>query len=560
VADPTQVVLNVTNAVGVTIAATADVLVRRGAEWSQDHPGLSMPATVPLPAGFIQVTIDARAADHYGERLTLTYWSDQGTWEATNPSCTLETQGGQVTVTVPLGRVRFAPVVALDDAIRVPATASATHPYLPGAVLINQQSYRTINLDPSEKMRVLSGKAIGNPNSPGWDRFKWTEQQVKLSERGNWLVLEYGDTSGRPDALRHLVGVWAPHTYTGMAPPVVVQITPNTRLPYYPSDSLPYTGAYPYGCVPAPGAAVDKTTNTVALRDCRQAYVELPSNRSLGQYKIVYQLYAARPDIFDGPHGPIVITPSPPLIANAGPLRAPFDHPEGLGRLVAEVLRFLVAQKLTLPNAVGSLGVGFRGSSTRLTGSRPVSAPLGIPKKTLTTLLCHSAGVIPVLTLANNLANRGGFPSNFPQALWGGKNDYCDTNWTNLWVIDGVASPGGIGIPSAGSPAAQTWKTWLSGRQGRKAVLVYTPSGLGGPIAPELMPSVTAPPAGTAGSIEEGATASVRWLRMSYTYLRADPSQNPADVRPAFGSPSDTAEQSHNKIYELGAGYAARPS
>ncbi|GAB2468073.1 hypothetical protein [Xylanimonas ulmi] len=557
-AEPTQLVLTVANAVGVPIAATADVLVRRGAEWSHNHPGLSLPSTIPLPAGFIQVTIDATAADHGEERLTLTYFADQGRWEASNPSCTIDTQDSLVNVTVPLGRIRFAPVVMLSDDLRVPATASAVQPFQPGAVLVTQQGYRTINLDVEERVRVLSAKAIGDPNSPGWDRFRWNEQRVKLSDRGNWLVLEYGDMTGQLGALRHVVGVWAPHTYTGDAPPVVVQITPNTRLPYYPSDRLPYTGAYPYGCVAAPGAAVDKATSTVALRDCRQAYVELPANRSLGQYKVVYQLYAARPDIFDGPHGPIVITPSPPLIAGVGPLRSPFDHPEGLGRLVAEVLRFLVAHKLTLPNAVGGLSVRFKGSTAYLSGTRPASPAIGVPTKTLTTLLCHSAGVVPVMSLANNLANRATFPRGFPRALWGGKNDYCDANWTNLWVVDGVASPGGIGVPSAGSPAARTWKTWL-GRRGRRAVLVYTPSGLGGPIAPELISGITAPPAGKAGNIEEGASQNVRWLRMSYTYLRADPSQNPADLRPAFGGLSDTAEQSHNKIYEFGVGYAARP-
>jgi hypothetical protein len=230
----------------------------------------------------------------------------------------------------------------------------------------------------------------------------------------------------------------------------------DTRTPFYPADSRRFTGAYPYGCVAAQDAVSDKATETVPLRSCRQAYAELPANRCLGQYKVVYQLYAARPDLFDGPNGPIVITLSPAFIAGTGPLRAPFEHPDGMGRMVAEVLRFPYARKLTLPMSAGGLHLRFQGSQVQLGGTRPATAPIGIPQRTLTTVVCHSAGVIPVLNLARNLA-RPTFPTDFPETLWGGRNEYCDQNWTNLWVIDGVASPGGIGVPSPGGPAARTW-------------------------------------------------------------------------------------------------------
>ena len=91
-------------------------------------------------------------------------------------------------------------------------------------------------------------------------------------------------------------------------------------------------------------------------------------------------------------------------------------------------------------------------------------------------------------------------------------------------------------------------------------VMVYTPSGLGGLVAPELVSSSTTR-SGRAGRIEEGSNKRVRWLHMAYTYLRADPAQNPENVRPAFGLPSDDAEKSHNKVYEFGVGYAAaRPA
>jgi hypothetical protein len=547
--DPTSLRIVVDNAVGAAIGgATADVVVRRGVEWREEHKGLSAPATVPLREGFIQIEVSVRAPDHFDERANLTFRSAGHQWDSTNPACTLVEAGPVATLTVPAGRIRFAPIVMLPDEQRV------VPPFLPGAVLADARGYRTIDLDAQESMRVLAPNATGDPDSPGWDRFRWTEQSVRLAGRGNWLVLEYGDTSGRPGALRHLLGVWAPHSFAGTAPPVVVQVTPNTRPPFYPPDRRPFTGAYPYGCVAGQDAVVDKATKTVALRSCRQPYVELPSSRCLGNYKIVYQLYAARPDLFDGPNGPIVITPSPAFVADTGPLRAPFEHPDGMGRLVAEVLRFLYAHKLTLPMSAGGLHLRFQGNEVKLGGVRPATGPIGIPRRTLTTVLCHSAGVVPVLNLARNLG-RPAFPKDFPEALWGGRNAYCDQNWTNLWVIDGVASPGGIGVPDPAGPAARTWAAWLR-PEGRHLVMVYTPSGLGGPVAPELVPK-TAARSGKTGRIEEGRGKQVRWLHLAYSYLRADPAQNPPGVRPAFGPPSDDAERSHNKVYELGVGYAA---
>lgn len=541
--------VHVRNAVGVEVGgATVDVVVRRGIEWRDDRPRLPAPATVPLRSGFIQIEVVARAPEYHDERVIMTIRSVDQRWETTNPACSIDEAGPVATLTVVLGRVRFAPIVMLPDDMRV------TPPFLPGAVLADQRGYRTVQLDAPERMRVLAPAATGNPDSSGWDRFRWSEVSVNLAGRGNWLLLEYGDTTGRLDAMRHLLGVWAPHSFTGTAPPVVVQVTPNTRTPQYPPDRARFTGAYPYGCVAGQDAVPDAETKTVPLRSCRQAYAELPANRCLGQYKIVYQLYAARPDLFDGPNGPIVITPVPALVDMVGPLRAPFEHPDGMGRLVAEVLRFLYARKLTLPMSAGGLHLRFQGSQVTLGGTRPVSAPLGIPQRTLTTVVCHSAGVVPVLNLARNLS-RPAFPSGFPEALWGGRNAFCDQNWTNLWVIDGVATPGGIGVPSPDGPAARTWAAWLR-REGRRMAMVYTPSGLGGRVDPGLVPTAAAR-TGRAGRIEEGATARVRWLHTAYTYLRADPAQNPADVRPAFGPPSDDAERSHNKVYELGVGYAA---
>jgi hypothetical protein len=319
---------------------------------------------------------------------------------------------------------------------------------------------------------------------------------------------------------------------------------------------VPFTGIYPYGCVLPPDKVLDEKTRTTDLRSLRQAYAELPANRTLGQYKILHQLYAARPDLFPEATGPIVITPSPALVPSTGPMRAPFDHPDGVGRMVAEVLRFLYAHKLTLPATAGALHLRFLGSEVRTVGVRPTLGPLGLPKRTVTTVVTHSAGVGPVLTLAAGAVGRPGFPREFPEALWGGPSPYCRDSWQNLWVIDGVASPGGIGMPREGGPAAATWAAWLKQREGRRMAMTYTPSGLDKPVSGLLVTGATSR-SGAAGRIEESAGGRVRWLHMSYSYLKADPAQNPPDVRPGFCLPQDGADPVHNKIYEFGVGYAA---
>jgi hypothetical protein len=459
VADPNNVHIEVRNAIGQPIpGAKAKLVVRRGVEWREDKGEAAAPVTHTLRAGFIQVEVDAAAPDYIPER------GSGLRWECTNPAWSLREEQETAILQVALGRVWFAPIVAL------PEDQQVRTPFNPGGVLVTANGYRTVGLN-RERFRTLRQPAAGNPDDPGWDRFLWDEQAVNLAERGNWLILEYGDPSGGPDSLRHLIGVWAPHTFSGDRPPVVVQITPNTRPPYYPADGLPFSGLYPYGCVAQQvvepdkkkGVEPDKKTRTVALRNCRQAYVELPSNRCLGQYKIVYQLYAARPDIFDGPHGPIVITLSPALLRQGGILREPFNRREGMGRLIAEVLRFLWSRKLTLGMTVGSLHLRFRPPKVELGGARPVVTATGFPSSSLTTVVCHSAGVGPALELAGHAAGAE-FPEQFPVTLFGGPNDYCERNWQSLWVIDGGWDSGRHRRPVAGEQCCKDLADLVEGR------------------------------------------------------------------------------------------------
>ncbi|CAN7556283.1 hypothetical protein LJR015_000942 [Peribacillus frigoritolerans] len=467
-----------------------------------------------------------------------------------------------------MGRIRFAPIVELPEDLQVQT------PFNPKGVLISGNTYRTVDLNLNENFRTIQNPAIRNPNDPGWDRFNWGEQAVKLSERGNWLILEYGDLVDHQDSLRHLIGVWAPHSYPGRQPPVVVQITPNTHPPDYPTDGLPFSGIYPYGCTPRPGKKPDEKTGKFALHDCGQHYVELNSKRSFGQFKIVYQLYSARPDIFEGPNGPIVITLSPAALRTGSILREPFTHREGMGRLIAEVLRFLWSRKLTLDTSIGSTKLRFQESKIKIEGIRPAVGAIGFPKSTLTTVVCHSAAVGPVLKLAGHASNEKMHfvethkegtkiikkTREFPASLWGGPNNYCESHWKNLWVIDGVGQPGNIGVPSPGSNTVKTWKSWLNSKDDRRIVFVYTPAGLGEKVEapPELVRLTNPRISGKAGWIEEGFNTKVSWLRMDHTYLRVQNPLVPNGIHPEFADIKSDGKITHDKIYEFGVGYAAR--
>ncbi len=559
-ASPDTLRIRVLTAVGQPVpGATVKVVFRRGVEWRVEKPPAPAPLSHAIPANFVQIEVDASAPGYVDERGILTFGVSQQRWQSTNASWSVKEANTIADLDVFIGRIWFSPIVSL------PKDHKVKTPFNPGGVLVDQTGYRTFGV-PDETCRALRQPAIGNPDAPSrWDRFQWSEEKVKLANGGNWLLLEYGDPSGRADAWRQLLGVWAPHSFSGTTPHVVVQITPNTREPYYPADTVPFTGLYPYGCVPG-ATPPDKETGTLPLELARQAYVELPANRCFGQYKIVYQLYASRPDLFNGPNGPIVITLSPALIAKKGALRDPFTNREAMGRLIAEVLRFLWSRLLTLPQSLGSVRLRFRPPHVTVWGDRPATAPNGFPRSCLTTVVTHSAGVVPLMALAGH-APGAKVPAPFDAALFGGANGYCEQSWQHLWALDAI-SEGGIGSPTAGSTAVKAWLTWLKGGDQRRFVGFYTPSGLGDAVAPELIRLAAPAKRGKAGWIQEGFSGRVSWLQVSYTYLRVpDPgapepdnpkSANLKDVRPAFGKDGEDPNATHNKAYEFAVAYAAR--
>jgi hypothetical protein len=536
---PSVLRVEVTDVVGRPIAgARVKVGVARPGEWQSPGEESGVPLTVPLQKGFTELDVEATAPHYFSERALLTLTASESMWHTSNPAWLLAVGTKAALLQVVLGRLRFAPVVQL------PETSHIKVPHNPKAVLAWDYVYRRAFLN-AESFRVLRRPAIGDPNASGWNRFAWEDKKVDLGTLGNWLVLEYGDD--RDQAGPILIGVWAPHSFPGRRPPVVVQITPNPSPPGYPSDGLPFTGLYPYGCTHRSGLG------SHPLSECQQSYAELPSNRSIVGYKAVYQLYAARSDIFSGGRGPIMITPVPAALRNGTVLRDPFTHRHGVGRLIGEVLRFLWSKKLTLESPAGASRLLFRPPAVEVTAPREGIAPTGFPRDPITTVLCHSAGAGPTLTLASHTRGTAFAERYFPASLFGGDSAYCESCWQNLWIIDGVGNPGKAFSPQPDSSTAVAWLKWVKAHADRRLVAVYTPSGLDTSVAPGLVTKVTRRN-GTAGWIEEGSDAKVSWLRMSSSYLQAsDPAKEGGLPRLA-----PVGGDSHNKVYELGVGYAAR--
>jgi hypothetical protein len=413
---------------------------------------------------------------------------------------------------------------------------------------------------------------MGNLDADEWGRFACDPLTIKLGDSGNWLFLEYGDPEKTGKNVRFLLGVWAPHSIPlGTMPAVVIQLTPNPTGGQvglgYPVDRFPFTGIYPFRMIPEQLPKPPATT--VPISKMHQRYADLAIDRCLTMWWAVPQIYGARPDLFSGPNGPIVITVVP-AATDGGTQRAPMSHREGIGRMTAEVLRFLWSRRLTLPGGSGRLRLLFPrpgpGSLMELGASRPAAPPNGYPTHVRSTILTHSAGAGVLEQLARPSSQ---FPDEtgpdsqqadrFSRALWGGCLSYGEKDWRGIWLIDGVARDWQgrtLYQPIKGSAIVDIWHSWVrkQGVDDRRFVAVYTEAGLSGGDENGLVEVKRI--YGKKGWIEEAQTPDKKivWLRVSNSLLaKTTPTKFP-DVKPQLGERG----KPHDDIFTVGVGYAAR--
>ncbi len=556
-AEPNKLIVRVLNVNGEEIAgAQVAITVKKAPTVLDQFPLAPAPREVPLRTGFVQVEMRITAPLHFAEEGELLF-NVYNRWSSTNACWKLTEQAEVVKLEVTLGRVRYAKVVSLPPTQEVPPN------YIPpGIVLDERPQYRMYWPDAEKKMMILRRPAKGNLDGNEWDRFACDLYTIKPSNSGNWLFLEYGDPDKEGKNVRFLLGVWAPHSIPlGTKPAVVIQLTPNPAGGQvglgYPVDRFPFTGAYPFGMIPEELPKPPATT--VPISKMHQRYIDLAIDRSLLTWWAVYQIYGARPDLFSGPNGPIVITVIP-AATDKGVQRAPMSHREGIGRMTAEVLRFLWSRRLTLMSGTGRLRLLFPssgpGSVTEIDAGRPAAPPDGYPTIVTSTILTHSAGVG---TLAQLAGPRGDFPKDelLPQTLWGGCLSYGEKDWKGIWLIDGVARDvdgRALYQPAKGSAIVETWKSWVRPDNDRRFVAVYCEAGLSGSDENGLVEVKRV--GGKAGWIEEAQTPDkkITWLRMSNSLLAPTTPTAFPEVIPRLGG----RNKPHDDIFTIGIGYAAR--
>ena len=508
------------------------------------------PVQFAAPSGAFSVIIVAKAPGHYGATVLISF--DGKSWSTGNGSAGIDASKDPIAIDVYVGRVRFTPAAFQPD------STVAKSPYNPGFVLLDSRpNYRTAQYNEAT-FRTLKKPIIADINGTRWDRFKFADTIVRMNQFGVWVNLDYGDAPGSGNDIRQLVGVWAPFRATSR-PTVIVQITPNTSIPdVYPSDSLPFTGIYPYGCLTS-------AAGSVTLDKFRQGYPELPLNRTLTGYAIGYQLYASRSDLFGTSGGPIVITLSPAFLRDQHVLREPTNCREGLGRLIAEVLCFLWSNRITTAVRTGGGKLVFEGGDTRFTPSdMTAAAPEPFPRASLTTVVAHSAAVAVMQQLVGlrtwaDLVKQpkvsGRSVGNwFSQDLYGGTTPYGDANWVGMWIVDGVQAGGGFS-PSVGSDSARAWLSWQAEQPKQRTVTaVYTEVGLPESKRNGLVPAAPRRTSRAGWWVEEGRDGLVAWVRFSNSALTAPvDAKEVAAFKPSLG-PGDV----HNRVYSVGVGYAAQ--
>lgn len=520
---------------------------------------VTLPGSVDVPddATRLDLSVAGGATMSWQAYLLLAPVSSR--WHASDPTLELDfPTPGMPTVTITLGQVRLAPVRANNPKEQIPLTPNKLLPldFNPGGALVDvdQSLYRGVFLNTLD-MTTVDSPAIGNPNAAGWKRFSTRVTTVPLASLGNFVLLEYGDgPASGAGGIRFLIGVWAPLQFAGTAPVVVVQLTPNTAVPFgYPTDSLPFGRVYPYAMtLPREPTKEEKESKRTTLDQLRQPYCQLPAGRTVVDQKVAYQIYAARPDVFGGDtaQGPIIITPVPVALNTSDYVqRAPFDSLEGMGRLVREVIHFLAASRLSAASAGSQVRLRFRPPATDVVALPATSLVQSRPTgRARVVVLTHSAGVFALTPLLTQ--RTGAQSSQFPAAIWAATSSDFWADWRGIWLIDGVGNPGHINSPVPDSDIARQLRAWVGGGT-RKLVAVYTsPSGIATSKTSGLV-GISTP----FSTMEEarGANGTIVWLRIAGGYLQAASGNSRDATLPAFGVPKDE----HNFVYYFGPGYAA---
>lgn len=435
--------IQVIDAVGKDVEGTAKVefVIRRKDGTATTLTGDAAPQfTVPFDATWQSAEMTIAHADYLRQLVrfrtegTALQWSD--------PSSEMSDQGGNLTLRVPLGRVRFAPG-------QTPPFGKPTGDEK--GIYLDQspdraQSYVGLEVmrAPVAKMRVLKDLVIDpslpptcvlNPHDDdGWQRFNWEETQEANPSRGVFAWLEYGSPASNPQLPRFLIAVWIPSREDGLKDGKVDVLTfysPSTANELYPVSQYPFRDQYPY-------SAYGRTVTDVETKEKHDAKVQ--------PYVLLGLKYLFSPSHIVGmcvASGklPVVVMPIFPRAQESAGQKhmwQPFNSQAGLWRLFIEVTQFLERE-------------GYAGSSfdrNRFNGAiAPTAGDPTPPAPAFGSANRKRLGIRDVIVSGYSSASTAfdsllrtpaisGSTANYPPKLFGADPAEFDKRWKELWALD----------------------------------------------------------------------------------------------------------------------------
>ncbi|WP_130336169.1 hypothetical protein [Micromonospora kangleipakensis] len=508
----------------------------------------------------LKVTIDH--PDYVTQVVTVRLGTAPFYWD--NRNCELVTSPNRTDLTITMGRVRQAPVVA--EPFGGKAAGDQSGVFYQGAkeyvILRSLLRSATTGVGLVYDVRTLKEAAApgGGPSSTltiakndGWDRFSTADSTITLASNGGYLWLEYGSVTGkRPKEPRFLIAVWAP-AITSPVPQegldCIVYFSPSTATADFPRSAYPYRVNYPYTVFP-------KDTK-------KQPYIDIAYRHLIFNHGYALALTASKkPALIVMPIFPAV----PDGKESSRQMWQPFNSQEGLHRLLLEITQFLHG----FGYAHNSGFSRWQGASAPEGGLPALPIPPAFsstnqprPKIRNVTLAGFSSGISGLFPVISTAAIQDS--SKYPAAFFAADAKLFNDIWRELWDLDFELKEMATGIRRAALEKALL--TWLGAGRERRLRMHHSGHTTGDvrpatlfPEIAKLAKTVTAPAAAGDSWAEEWRDLSGRWSLAFYSVAYLLAKDRPRDLQPVIPKLTDLEARKavHPFTAAIGFGHAAQ--
>lgn len=569
--------LQLTDAAGIDVDETAKLEIkvsRKDTTQVTITADASPTLTLPIDATWESAEITIAHPDYVPHLLRLRL--DGGTPAWSDPSSEMTEQGGNRTLRIPLGRIRFAPG-------QIPPFTKPTGDEK--GVYVDQREGRPqryigidLNLQKVPNIRILKDlvpyqsslpTCVLNPhNDDGWLRFNYSDVSDVNPGNGAFAWLEYGSPATRPLQPRFLIAVWAPFPKDALKDGKIDMLaffSPSTANDLYPQSTYPFRDKYPYS---AYGREVIDTQNHEKHDAKVQPYVLLGIKYLFRPTHIVGMCVAAGKP-------PVIVMPIFPRATESNGAKhmwQPLNSQAGLWRLFIEIAQFLEREGYT----GSSFGTNrFNGIIAPTSGDPAPPPPAFSPtnRKRLgigDIVVSGYSSASPALDSLFRSTAISGSAADYPPKLFGAEPAEFDKRWKEYWALDLTMVEKNTGIPRI--RYQNMLRTWLM-RDTRRMRLYHSDWTLERLPPDSFYPVLRKQLASDPRLMRDAALAS-RWsadwrepaahwsaVFFSGPVLRATYADN---VVPSFplstpdGGKGDPANAIHGFAMQLGFGHAAR--